>query len=60
MKRILDLFNDESGMAVEYILIIAVVVAGVIAAAMYFLKPFEEGVTDMGDHLKTKIGTSHQ
>lgn len=55
MKMWRALLRDESGIAVEYILIIAVVAAGVIAAAYMFAKPFGEGSKGLGEKVSSEM-----
>ncbi len=56
MRRFRDLLKDESGIAVEYMLIIAVVVAGIIAATAVFWPKFQEGVDTLGGNVQKKLG----
>ena len=54
----LDLFRslvrDEEGQtATEYMLIISVIVVAVVAAAYVFIEPFQKGVNDLANDVKS-------
>jgi uncharacterized protein (UPF0333 family) len=47
------LIHDEEGQStVEYMLLISVIVIAVVAAAYVFIKPFQDGVKDLGNDVK--------
>lgn len=61
MNRLWALLRDERGAtATEYVLIIGVIVAAIIAAAMAFVPLFQEGVTEMGENIKDGLGKGHK
>jgi len=56
MKKLNCLVSDESGQtATEYMLIIGVIVAAILAAAYLFVPKFKEGVETLGDNIKKTL-----
>lgn len=56
MRTLKSLISDEAGQtATEYMLIIGVIVAAVMAAAYVFVDPFKEGVTKLGNNIKDTL-----
>lgn len=48
-----ELIHEEGGQStVEYMLLISVIVIAIVAAAWVFIKPFEDGVKDLGMDVK--------
>lgn len=51
------LFGDERGQTTsEYMLIIGVIVAALLAAAYLFIPEFQSGVQDLGGNVKSTLG----
>ena len=49
-----SLIRDEEGQtATEYMLIISVIVVAVVAAAYVFIEPFQKGVENLANDVKT-------
>lgn len=56
MRALKSLISDEAGQtATEYMLIIGVIVAAVIAAAYVFVDPFKTGVKNLADNISTTL-----
>lgn len=58
MKKILR--NDRGQSATEYMLIIAVVVLGLVAAASKLIPMFESGVSGLGENIRETLQTNQQ
>ena len=53
MEILSSLLRDEEGQsAVEYMLLISVIVIAIVAAAYVFIEPFKEGVLDLAKDIK--------
>ncbi len=56
MPTIYRLLKDQRGQTTtEYMLIIGVIVAAILAAAYVFVPKFKEGVTQLGENIKKTL-----
>jgi len=54
MNQIARFINEEEGQtATEYMLIVSVIVVAVVAAAYVFIEPFQKGVNNLANDVKT-------
>ena len=57
MQILKALYKDEAGQGTtEYMIIISVVVAAVLAAAYAFMDPFQKGVEQLGANVQKTLG----
>lgn len=59
MKCFKQVQNEKGQSATEYMLVIAVVVLGLVAAASQFIPKFQEGVTKTSANVIEALGTTN-
>ena len=60
MKRIImwTKLSNRGQSATEYVLVLAVVVLALVAAASRLIMPFQEGVSSLGDYVRSVLGST--